>query len=96
MFTHVAAAAPGRDHRDRYALDLAGRRTPHPQPLGDRYGWIDVPTTPGLGVELDMEEVARANRLYKEASLGGRNDAAGMQYLIPEWKFDPKRPCLVR
>ena len=26
MFTHVAAAAPGRDHGDRHALDLAGRR----------------------------------------------------------------------
>ena len=25
MFTHVAAAAPGKSYRDRYALDLAGR-----------------------------------------------------------------------
>jgi glucarate dehydratase len=40
--------------------------------------------------------VERANRLYEKAKLGGRNDAAGMQYLVPDWKFDPKRPCLVR
>ena len=25
-----------------------------------------------------------------------RDDAKGMQYLIPGWKFDPKRPCMVR
>jgi len=28
--------------------------------------------------------------------LGARDDAMAMQYLIPNWKFDPKRPCLVR
>jgi glucarate dehydratase len=28
--------------------------------------------------------------------LGGRDDAIAMQYLIPGWEFDPKRPCLVR
>jgi glucarate dehydratase len=96
MFTHVAAAAPGRVTAiDTHWIWQDGERlTRNPLPIVD--GWIDVPTTPGLGVELDMEEVARANRLYNEASLGGRNDAAGMQYLIPEWKFDPKRPCLVR
>jgi len=96
MFTHVAAAAPGRVTAiDTHWIWQDGERlTRNPLPIVD--GWIAVPTTPGLGIELDMEEVARANRLYNEASLGGRNDAAGMQYLIPEWKFDPKRPCLVR
>jgi glucarate dehydratase len=96
MFTHVAAAAPGRVTAiDTHWIWQDGERlTRNPLPIVD--GWIDVPTTPGLGIELDMEEVARANRLYNEASLGGRNDAAGMQYLIPEWKFDPKQPCLVR
>ena len=29
MFTHVAAAAPGDDHRDRHPLDLAGRPAHH-------------------------------------------------------------------
>ena len=28
--------------------------------------------------------------------LGARDDAAAMQYLIPDWTFDPKRPALVR
>ena len=28
--------------------------------------------------------------------LGARNDAIAMQFLIPDWSFDDKRPCLVR
>jgi glucarate dehydratase len=28
--------------------------------------------------------------------LAARDDASAMQYLIPGWKFDQKRPCLVR
>ena len=33
---------------------------------------------------------------FLDNCLGARDDAVGMQYLIPGWKFDPKRPCLVR
>ena len=36
MFTHVAAAAPGDDHRDRHPLDLAGRPADHQGALPDR------------------------------------------------------------
>jgi len=28
--------------------------------------------------------------------LGARDDATAMQFLVPGWKFDNKRPCLVR
>jgi glucarate dehydratase len=96
MFTHVAAAAPGRVTAiDTHWIWQDGERlTKEPLPIAD--GWIDVPDAPGLGVELDMAEVEKANRLYEQAGLGARNDAAGMQYLVPGWKFDPKRPCLVR
>ena len=38
----------------------------------------------------------RANALYLEHGLGARNDAMAMQYLIPGWTFDNKRPCMVR
>jgi glucarate dehydratase len=34
--------------------------------------------------------------LYKQHGLGARDDAAAMQQLIPGWRFDPKRPCMVR
>jgi glucarate dehydratase len=34
--------------------------------------------------------------LYEEKALSGRDDAVGMRYLIEDWAFDAKRPCLVR
>jgi glucarate dehydratase len=43
-----------------------------------------------------MQEVERAHRLYKEKALGARDDGIAMQYLIPNWKFDNKMPCMVR
>jgi glucarate dehydratase len=57
---------------------------------------LTVPEKGGLGVELDFEAIERAHELYKTMGLGARNDAAAMQFLIPNWKFDPKRPSLVR
>jgi len=53
-----------------------------------------VPERPGLGIELDMGQVEQANALYNKMGLAGRDDAAAMQFLVPGWKFDPKRPCL--
>jgi glucarate dehydratase len=55
-----------------------------------------VPKAPGLGVTLDMAEVEKAHQLYREHGLGARDDAMAMQYLIPGWQFDPKRPALDR
>ena len=96
MFTHVAAAAPGKVTAiDTHWIWQDGQRLTT-DPLQIVGGQIAVPTTPGLGVELDMVEVEKAHQLYLQHGLGARNDAMAMQYLIPGWKFDPKRPCLVR
>ena len=57
---------------------------------------MQVPQRPGLGIEIDMAEVEKAHQLYLQHGLGARDDAQAMQYLIPNWRFDPKRPCLVR
>ena len=38
----------------------------------------------------------RTKETYREHALGARDDTIGMQYLIPGWKFDNKKPCLVR
>jgi glucarate dehydratase len=96
MFTHVAAAAPGKVTAiDTHWIWQDGQRLTT-DPLEIVGGQIAVPTTPGLGVELDMVEVEKAHQLYLQHGLGARNDAMAMQYLIPGWKFDPKRPCLVR
>jgi glucarate dehydratase len=43
-----------------------------------------------------MQQIEDAHRLYREHALGARDDRAAMQYLIRDWRFDPKRPCLVR
>ena len=96
MFTHVAAAAPGRITAiDTHWIWQDGQRLTC-DPLQIRGGQIAVPTAPGLGVTLDMVEVERAHQLYLQHGLGARDDAVAMQYLIPGWRFDSKRPCLVR
>jgi glucarate dehydratase len=96
MFTHVAAAAPGKVTAiDTHWIWQDGQRITR-QPLQIKGGVVDVPTRPGLGIELDMVEVERAHQLYRAHGLGARDDAAAMQYLIPGWSFDPKRPALDR
>jgi glucarate dehydratase len=96
MFTHVAAAAPGRITAiDTHWIWQDGQRLTK-DPLQIRGGMVEVPRRPGLGIELDPAEVEKAHALYQRHGLGARDDAFAMQYLIPDWKFDPKRPCLVR
>lgn len=96
MFTHVAAAAPGAITAiDTHWIWQDGQRiTKAPFPIVD--GYLDVPDAPGLGVELDEDRVAAAHELYLAEGLGARDDAVAMQYLIPGWTFDSKRPALQR
>ena len=96
MFTHVAAAAPGKITAiDTHWIWQDGQRLTK-APFRIEGGRIQVPDAPGLGVELDMAEVEKAHAVYQGMGLGARDDAQAMQYLIPGWKFDPKRPCLAR
>jgi glucarate dehydratase len=96
MFTHVAAAAPGKITAiDTHWIWQDGQRLTK-EPLRIKGGLVAVPDRPGLGVEIDMAEVEKAHALYKSHGLGARDDSMAMQYLIPNWKFDNKRPCLVR
>ena len=96
MFTHVGAAAPGKVTAiDTHWIWQDGQRLTK-EPLVIEGGHVRVPQAPGLGVELDMAEVEKAHELYKRHGLGARDDAVAMQYLIPNWTFDPKRPALDR
>jgi glucarate dehydratase len=96
MFTHVGAAAPGKVTAiDTHWIWQDGQRLTK-EPLRIEGGFVQVPRKPGLGIELDMAQVEQAHDLYRQHGLGGRDDAIGMQFLIPGWKFDPKRPALVR
>jgi glucarate dehydratase len=96
MFTQVAAAAPGPITAiDTHWIWQDGQRLTK-EPLQIRGGMVAVPERPGLGIEIDLDEIERAHALYKSHGLGARDDAMAMQYLIPGWTFDNKRPALVR
>lgn len=97
MFTHVAAAVPGNITAiDTHWIWQEGIERLSKEPLKIKDGAIELPKKPGLGIEADMEQIMKANAVYNEHCLGARDDSIGMQYLIPDWKFDPKRPCMVR
>ncbi|QWA10059.1 glucarate dehydratase [Sodalis ligni] len=97
MFTHVAAAAPGKITAiDTHWIWQEGDQRLTKEPLQIIGGKVKVPEKPGLGIELDMARVMEGNALYQQHGLGARDDAAAMQYLIPNWTFDNKRPALVR
>jgi len=95
MFTHVAAAAPGNVTAiDTHWIWQDGQRlTKDPLQITD--GKLTVPDRPGLGIEVDMEQINGAHALYTTMKLGTRDDAQAMQFLVPGWKFNPKRPCLI-
>jgi glucarate dehydratase len=96
MFTHVGAAAPGDvTAMDTHWIWQEGQRLTQ-EPLLIKGGKVTVPQKPGLGIEIDPAQLEAAHQLYLKLPSGSRDDAAAMQFLIPGWKFDPKKPCLVR
>jgi glucarate dehydratase len=95
MFTHVAAAAPGKVTAiDTHWIWQDGQRLTK-EPFQIVNGAIELPERPGLGIELDEQRIEAARALYQKRGLGDRDDRVSMQYLVPGWTFDPKRPCLV-
>ncbi len=97
MFTQVGAAVPGEYNAlDTHWIWQEGIERLTKEPLQIVDGCVAIPDKPGLGIEPDMDQIMKANQLYMDNCLGGRDDAKVMQYLIPGWKYDPKKPCLVR
>lgn len=96
MFTHVAAAAPGNITAiDTHWIWQDGQQiTKNPFKIKD--GKIKVPDKPGLGIDIDMDKLEKAHKVYKKIGKGTRDDSIAMQYLIPGWEFNNKRPSLVR
>lgn len=104
-FAQVAAAAPGEiTPVDTHYIWQDGQElTKNPVQIKD--GSIKLPTNPdtgeflpGLGIEINTDKLMKANKLYNEipSSYHDRNDAMAMQYLINDWKYDSKKPCMVR
>jgi len=97
MIVHAGAAAPGRiTALDTHWIWQEGEERLTKEPLKIEKGIIEVPDIPGLGIEIDMDQVEKANNLYNKLPSSARDDSAAMQYLIPGWKFDNKKPCLIR
>lgn len=96
MFTQVGAAVPGNPTAiDTHWIWQEGQHLTK-EPMQIVNGKIAVTDKPGLGVDLDMDQVMKAHELHKKLPTGARNDAMAMQYLIPGWQFDRKRPCMIR
>ena len=96
MVTQVAAAAPGHITAvDTHWIWQDGQRLTK-EPLKIVKGYVAVPDRPGLGFEIDMPQIELAHERYMGMQVGSRDDSIAMQFLIPGWAFDPKRPSLVR
>lgn len=97
MVAHCGAAAPGEYNAlDTHWIWQEGLERLTKEPPQIVGGEIAVTDAPGFGIEIDRDQVQAAHELYLEHALGARDDAVGMQFLIPGWTFDNKRPCMVR
>lgn len=66
MFTHVGAAAPGNPTAiDTHWIWQEGEARLTKNPLEIKNGTIAVPDAPGLGVELDWDQIHKAHEAYK-------------------------------
>ena len=88
---HLGAAIPRMD----YALDTHYPWQSDEIIKGGRFkfeeGSVQVPTEPGLGVELDRVALAKLHQNYLQCGLTKRNDEIEMQKVNPDWTFKPVR-----
>lgn len=97
MIAHVACAIPGKITAvDTHWIWQEGYDRLTKEPLRLKNGYVELADKPGLGIQVDMRQIKKAHKLYKKECLGGRDDSIAMQYLIPNWTFNNKKPCLVR
>ena len=83
MFTQVGAAVPGEYNAlDTHWIWQEGIERLTKEPLQIVDGCVAVPKKPGLGIDVDMDQVKKAHQVYLDNCLGGRDDSVGMQYLI--------------
>ena len=96
-FAQVGCAAPGNPAPiDTHWIWQDGQNLLKDAPQ-IKDGRLALPQKSGLGVTLDMDKVMKANALYNSLKTHDRDDAtATMQYLIPGWKYNHKKPALVR
>ncbi|MBV8504109.1 MAG: glucarate dehydratase [Paucibacter sp.] len=97
MFTHAAAAAPGRITAiDTHWIWQEGEERLTREPLKIEGGAVTVPDRPGLGIEPDLDRIEAAHALYRRVGGSARDDAMAMRYLVPDFVYDPKKPSYGR
>ena len=88
---HLGAAVPHLD----YALD-----THYPWQVDEvinggkitiEDGSAQVPDGPGLGVELDREQLQKLHKQFLESGIKERNDEIEMKKIHPDWQFELQR-----
>lgn len=88
---HLGAAIP----KMGYALDTHYPWQSDEIIMGGRFkfeeGSVQVPTEPGLGIELDRSALAKLHQNYLQCGLTKRNDEIEMQKVNPDWTFKPVR-----
>ncbi|WP_369067122.1 glucarate dehydratase family protein [Kocuria carniphila] len=90
---HLAAATPNLD----YACDThwpwkdKDEDIVVPGSLSFADGSVQVPTTPGLGVDLDRDRVEMLHRQYLECGLTNRDDTGYMQRFTPDYTVKTPR-----
>ena len=88
---HLGAAIPKME----YALDTHYPWQSDEVIMGGRIqfeeGSVQVPDSPGLGVELDRVALAKLHQNYLKCGLTKRNDEIEMQKINPGWTFKPVR-----
>ncbi len=88
---HLGAALPSMD----YALDTHYPWQSDEVITQGRFtfedGAVQVPTEPGLGVELDRQALERLHQNYLSCGLKKRDDEIEMQKVVPGWKFQAVR-----
>jgi glucarate dehydratase len=89
--THLAAAVPNLT----YALDThwpwKNEDVIVDGVLGFKDGAVSVPTTPGLGVELDRDQLEKLHRQYLSCGITSRSDTLYMRSVNPSFDATPAR-----
>ncbi|MFG1807913.1 glucarate dehydratase family protein [Streptomyces sp. NPDC049040] len=84
--THLAAATPNLTYACDTHWPWKSEEVVVPGALEFAGGAVRVPTTPGLGVELDRDALARLHEQYLRCGLRERDDTGYMQRIDPSYE----------
>jgi glucarate dehydratase len=83
---HLAAATPNLSYACDTHWPWKSEDVVAGTPFVFENGSLAVPTAPGLGVELDRDELARLHEQYLTCGLRNRDDTRYMRSIVPEYE----------